>query len=71
MLYEAYRAAGFDPTKMPIASLTTSEAEVAEMHAEAAEGHITAAPFFETLFIAVRAAFRRAASRKNTAPTRR
>ena len=34
---------------MPIASLTTSEAEVAQMHREAAEGHITAAPFFETL----------------------
>jgi branched-chain amino acid transport system substrate-binding protein len=48
-LYAAYRAAGFDPTRMPIASLTTSEAEVAEMGAEAAEGHITAAPFFETL----------------------
>src|SRR5713101_4663303 len=47
-LYEAYRNAGFDPAKMPIASLTTSEAEVAEMHREAAEGHITAAPFFET-----------------------
>jgi branched-chain amino acid transport system substrate-binding protein len=48
VLYEAYRKAGFDPAKMPIASLTTSEAEVAEMHKEAAEGHITAAPFFET-----------------------
>src|SRR6267142_4408809 len=48
-LYGAYRAAGFDPTRMPIASLTTNEAEVAEMGAEAAEGHITAAPFFETL----------------------
>jgi branched-chain amino acid transport system substrate-binding protein len=48
VLYEAYRKAGFDPAKMPIASLTTSEAEVAEMHQEAAEGHITAAPFFET-----------------------
>jgi branched-chain amino acid transport system substrate-binding protein len=48
-LYRAYRTAGFDPTRMPIASLTTSEAEVAEMGAEAAEGHITAAPFFETL----------------------
>ncbi|KIZ34418.1 MULTISPECIES: transporter substrate-binding domain-containing protein [Rhodopseudomonas] len=47
--YQAYRAAGFDPAKLPIASLTTSEAEVAEMGAEAAEGHITAAPFFETL----------------------
>ncbi len=49
MFYEAYRAAGFDPARMPIASLTTSEAEVAEMRPEAAEGHITAAPFFETL----------------------
>ena len=48
VLYEAYRSAGFDPARMPIASLTTSEAEVAEMHQEAAEGHITAAPFFET-----------------------
>lgn len=48
-LYRAYRAAGFDPMRMPIASLTTSEAEVAEMGAEVAEGHITAAPFFETL----------------------
>ncbi|WP_024511866.1 transporter substrate-binding domain-containing protein [Bradyrhizobium sp. ARR65] len=48
-LYRAYRAAGFDPTRMPIASLTTSEAEVAEMGAEVAEGHVTAAPFFETL----------------------
>jgi branched-chain amino acid transport system substrate-binding protein len=48
VLYEAYRDAGFDPAKMPIASLTTSEAEVAQMHIEAAEGHITAAPFFET-----------------------
>src|ERR1700749_1955859 len=48
VLYEAYRGAGFDPAKMPIASLTTSEAEVAQMHIEAAEGHITAAPFFET-----------------------
>ncbi len=47
--YRAYREAGFDPTVMPIASLTTSEAEVAEMPAEVAEGHITAAPFFETL----------------------
>ena len=41
-------SAGFDPARMPIASLTTSEAEVAEMGREAAEGHITAAPFFET-----------------------
>lgn len=48
-LYRAYHAAGFDPAKMPIASLTTSEAEIALMGAEAAAGHITAAPFFETM----------------------
>jgi branched-chain amino acid transport system substrate-binding protein len=47
--YEAYRQAGFDPARMPIASLTTSEAEVAEMSVEAAAGHITAAPFFSDL----------------------
>jgi branched-chain amino acid transport system substrate-binding protein len=49
MFYDAYHAAGLDPAKMPIASLTTSEAEVAGMRPEAVEGHITAAPFFETL----------------------
>src|ERR1700744_1983456 len=42
VLYEAYRRAGFDPAKMPIASLTTSEAEGAQMHIEAAEAHIPA-----------------------------
>ena len=47
--YEAYRDGGFDPARQPIASLTTSEAEVAGMAAGVAEGHITAAPFFETL----------------------
>jgi branched-chain amino acid transport system substrate-binding protein len=47
--YRAYRDAGFDPAVMPIASLTTSEAEVLDMGREAAEGHVTAAPFFETL----------------------
>src|SRR6202453_790395 len=41
--YEAYRSAGFDPAKMPIASLTTSEREGPETPREAAGGHITAA----------------------------
>ena len=49
IFYEAYRRAGFDPARMPIASLTTSEAEVAEMSVGAAVGHITAAPFFSEL----------------------
>lgn len=48
-LYQACRAANIDPAKMPIASLTTSEAEVQAMGAEAAEGHITAAPYFASL----------------------
>ena len=41
MLYRAYRDAGLDPARCPIASLTTSEAEVQQMGAELAEGHIT------------------------------
>ncbi len=49
MFYRAYHAAGLESADMPIASLTTSESEVADMPAEAAAGHITAAPFFEAL----------------------
>ncbi|HEV7368820.1 transporter substrate-binding domain-containing protein [Arenibaculum sp.] len=48
-LYQAYADAGFDPRGMPIASLTTSEAEIAEIGAEAARGHVTAAPYFASL----------------------
>ncbi len=47
--YRAYAEAGLDPRKMPIASLTTSEAEVAEMGAEVACGHITAATYFQSI----------------------
>lgn len=57
VFYEAYRKAGFDPSVMPIASLTTSEAEVAEMGAQAACGHVTAAPFFDVLRTAAAAGF--------------
>jgi branched-chain amino acid transport system substrate-binding protein len=49
LLYRAYAEAGIDPSSCPIASLTTSEAEVAEMGAELAAGHITAAPYFQSL----------------------
>ena len=45
IFYEEYHKAGFDPAVMPITSLTTSEAELAEMSVAAAAGHITAAPF--------------------------
>lgn len=57
ILYEAHRAAGFDPARMPIASLTTSEAELTEMAPAAAAGHISAAPFFSELGTPAAAAF--------------
>mgnify|MGYP005814437677 CR=1 FL=1 len=49
MFYQAYADAGLDPRKMPIASLTTCEAEVSEMGTKIAQGHITAAPYFQSL----------------------
>ncbi len=45
-LHRQYKAAGLDPAKMPMASLTTSENEVAAMGGEAAAGHFTSAPYF-------------------------
>ena len=45
-LHRQYRADGLDPEKMPMASLTTSENEVAAMGGEAAAGHFTSAPYF-------------------------
>ena len=39
----------FDPKTMPIASLTTSEAEVSEMGRGVATGHFTSAPYFQTI----------------------
>jgi branched-chain amino acid transport system substrate-binding protein len=49
MLYQAYAEAGLDPSRMPIASLTTSEAEVQQMGAQFAAGHITSAPYFQSI----------------------
>jgi len=46
-LHRQYRAAGLDPEKMPMASLTTSENEVAAMGGDAAAGHFTSAPYFQ------------------------
>jgi len=46
-LYQAYSDKGFDPKKMPIASLTTCEAEIAAMGHDVGEGHLTAAPYFQ------------------------
>jgi urea transport system substrate-binding protein len=48
-LHRQYRAAGLDPEKMPMASLTTSENEVAAMGGDAAAGHFTSAPYFMVL----------------------
>jgi branched-chain amino acid transport system substrate-binding protein len=47
--YRAYAAAGFDRARMPIGSLTTGEPELAAMGAEAAEGHVTSAPYFSVI----------------------
>ena len=45
-LHRQYKAAGLDPAKMPMASLTTSEEEIAAMGGEFAVGHFTSAPYF-------------------------
>lgn len=49
LLYQAYAEAGLDPRRMPLASLTTCEVEAAEMGAAVSRGHITAAPYFQSL----------------------
>jgi branched-chain amino acid transport system substrate-binding protein len=48
-LYKAYADAGFDPTEMPIGSLTTTEVELAQMEADIAIGHFTSAPYFQSV----------------------
>lgn len=45
--YQAFAECGLDSRKMPIASLTTSEAEIAAMGFDVGEGHITAASYFQ------------------------
>jgi len=47
--YQAYADAGFDPGKMPIASLNTSEVELRSMGYGVGKGHITAAAYFENV----------------------
>lgn len=47
--YEAFAAAGFDPWKTPIASQSTSEVDVVRMKPGVSDGHIIAAPFFDSL----------------------
>ncbi|MGY4309883.1 branched-chain amino acid transport system substrate-binding protein [Bradyrhizobium sp. USDA 4369] len=47
--YRMYAAAGFDPKRLPIASLTMAEGEVRAIGAEHCVGHLTAASYFGTL----------------------
>jgi ABC-type branched-subunit amino acid transport system substrate-binding protein len=56
-LYQTYADVGFDPNTVPIASLTTTEAEIRAMGRDVAEGHLTAAPYFECLGGASNASF--------------
>ncbi len=48
-LYRAYAEAGLEPNAMPIASLTTLEAEVFQMGADVAAGHVSSAPYFQSI----------------------
>lgn len=48
-LYRAYRDAGLDPATLPIASLTTTETEIARFGPELMSGHVTAATYFQSL----------------------
>lgn len=48
-LYEAFAAAGLDSAAMPIGSLNTSETEIGLMERGVAAGHITAAPYFQSI----------------------
>ncbi|MGH7155638.1 MAG: transporter substrate-binding protein, partial [Acetobacteraceae bacterium] len=45
-LMRQYKTAGFDPHKVPMASLTTSEEEVQATGGEFAAGNLTSAPYF-------------------------
>lgn len=48
-LYRLYAEAGLNPKEMPIASLSTSEAEIAQMGAGVAVGHFTSSPYFQSI----------------------
>jgi len=46
-LYQTFAEFGLDAGNMPIASLTTTEAEIKAMGYDVGEGHLTAAPYFQ------------------------
>lgn len=47
--YRLYREMGFDPARLPIASLTMVEGEVQEIGPALCQGHLTAATYFGSL----------------------
>lgn len=47
--YRLYAQRGFDPTRLPIASLTMAEGELREIGPEFCVGHLTAASYFGSL----------------------
>ncbi|MCB6179947.1 transporter substrate-binding domain-containing protein [Rhodobacter sp. Har01] len=49
LLYQTYHDFGLNPANMPIASLTTTEAEIRAMGCDVGEGHLTAAPYFQSI----------------------
>lgn len=48
-LYTAYRGQQLDPDRMPIGSITTTEAEISLLPPQTAAGHVSAAPYFATV----------------------
>jgi branched-chain amino acid transport system substrate-binding protein len=48
-LYRSFARCGLDPDRTPIASVTTSEAEIAAMGAHLGEGHFASASYFQSV----------------------
>jgi branched-chain amino acid transport system substrate-binding protein len=47
--YQLFATSGFDPTRLPIASLTLAEGEIREIGPEFCAGHLTAASYFGSI----------------------
>jgi branched-chain amino acid transport system substrate-binding protein len=47
--YRLFRKMGFDPAKLPLASLTMAEGEIREIGPECCAGHLTASSYFGSL----------------------
>lgn len=59
-LYNAFAAQGLNGENLPIASLTTTESELARMNPEARVGHISVTSYFSTLNLPASETFRTA-----------